>query len=358
MNGLSLFSGGGISEVFFNKTDVKIKVANELLPERSSFYKFLYPSVKMIQGDITNAAIFSEVIRTSKEEKVNFIIATPPCQGMSTLGKKKYSTDERNSLFKVVLNSINMLNPDYILIENVPKFLKIYFNIDGTTYTGTEPSPLRVSELLETLYSNTYEISIDILNSQDYSIPQSRPRAIIRMFKKGLSWCWPQKSNKIITLEEAIGDLPSLMPGEKSSIKWHNARPHNKRHIEALIHTPEGKSALNNSIYYPKKKDGSRVRGFHNTYKRMKWNEPAPARTTNNYVISGHNNVHPGRKLQNGLQSDPRVLTLRELIIVSSLPLNWNLPENFNENLVREMIGEAIPPLLSKKIVEQIGKVT
>ena len=44
----------------------------------------------------------------------------------------------------------------------------------------------------------------------------------------------------------------------------------------AMKHTPEGKSALKNPIYYPKK-DGQPVKGFHNTYKRMKWDEPSPA---------------------------------------------------------------------------------
>ena len=111
---------------------------------------------------------------------------------------------------------------------------------------------------------------------------------------------------------------------------------------------------MKNEVYYPKKKDGSRVRGFHNTYNRMRWDEPAPARTTNNHLMSGHNNVHPGRLLPDGTWSDARVLTLRELIIVSSLPLDWGIPEDFPEAKIRIIIGEAIPPLLSKKIVAQI----
>ena len=86
----------------------------------------------------------------------------------------------------------------------------------------------------------------------------------------------------------------------------------------------------------------------------MKWDEPAPARTTNSALISGHNNVHPGRLNPDGTWSDARVLTLRELIIVSSLPLDWKIPNGYKESFVREIIGEAIPPMLSKKIVEQL----
>ena len=127
-------------------------------------------------------------------------------------------------------------------------------------------------------------------------------------------------------------------------------------HIEVMSNTPEGKSAMQNEIFYPKKADGSKVKGFHNTYKRMKWDEPAPARAMNNGSISGHNNVHPGRRRADGTWSDARVLTILELLIVSSLPMDWNIPEWASENLVRQIIGESVPPMLSKAIVSQIKK--
>ncbi len=83
----------------------------------------------------------------------------------------------------------------------------------------------------------------------------------------------------------------------------------------------------------------------------MRWDAPCPARATNNGLISGHNNVHPGRKLADGTVSDARVLSMLELLIVSSLPQDWNLPCDYNEYLVRTLIGEAIPPMLLYKIL-------
>lgn len=357
IEGISLFSGGGISETYFKEVGIDIKIANELLPNRAIFYQQTHAYTEMIQGDITEDSVFQSLMEKSKQHDIKFMIATPPCQGMSTLGRKKYDTDERNSLVKHVFKFIDDLDLDYIFIENVPKFLKILFNNDGTTYTGLEKEdPYLIESLLNKLYADKYKIEVKVLNTMYYGVPQSRPRAIIKMYKPHLNWEWPQENDEKITLEEAIGDLPSLKPGEASFYKWHQALPHNPRHIIAMSHTSEGKSAMKNEEHYPKKADGTRVKGFHNTYKRMKWSEPAPARATNNHIISGHNNVHPGRKLPNGLQSDPRVLTLRELIVVSSLPLNWNLPEKIHEIEVRQMIGEAIPPLLARKIVEMIFK--
>ena len=264
---------------------------------------------------------------------------------MSTLGLKQYATDSRNTLFYYAMNAIDELQPDFVLFENVPKFLQLKYIDGGDT--------LNVVEILNKHYGEQYYVESQILNAMYYGVPQSRPRAIIKMYKKNKLWPWPKKE-PIITLRQAIGSLPSLESGEDSGIKWHKALVHSPMQIEALKHTPEGKSALTNSVYYPKKKNGERVKGFHNTYKRMKWDEPAPARTTNSALISGHNNVHPGRQLPDGMWSDARVLTLRELIIVSSLPLDWNIPQGYKESFVRELIGEAIPPMLCKKIVEQV----
>ena len=355
--GLSMFSGGGIAETYFEEIGIHIAVANELLPIRASFYEYTHPNTKMICGDIADDDVFSNVINSAKSEGVKFILATPPCQGMSTLGRREYENDNRNSLIKYVIKAIDELDPDYVLIENVPKFIELLYDVDGTTYfsdTAKAEKPYYIMDLLEMLYSNKYMIEMKVLNAMYYGVPQSRPRVIIKLYKKGLSWPWPKEESHIITLREAIGDLPSLESGQSSGIKWHTAMKHNERQVEALRHTPEGKSAMKNEVYYPKKADGSRVKGFHNTYNRMRWDEPAPARTTNNHLMSVHNNVHPGRLLPDGTWSDARVLTLRELIIVSSLPLDWNIPDDFPEPKIRMMIGEAIPPLLSKKIVEQI----
>ena len=355
--GLSMFSGGGIAETYFEQIGIHIAVANELVPERAKFYKHTHPETEMICGDIADERIFSSVMERAKEEGTKFLLATPPCQGMSTLGRKEYQKDDRNSLIQYVLKAIDELDPQYVLIENVPKFIKLLYDEDGTTYfcdTAKSEKPYHIIELLEKIYADRYHVEMKVVNAMNYGVPQSRPRVIIKLYKKDLHWPWPKEEEHIITLREAIGDLPSLEAGQTSDIKWHNALKHNERQVEALRHTPEGKSAMKNEVYYPKKADGSRVKGFHNTYNRMRWDEPAPARTTNNHIMSGHNNVHPGRLLPDGTWSDARVLTFRELVIVSSLPLDWNIPEDFPESKIRVIIGEAIPPLLSKKIAETI----
>ncbi len=347
IKGASMFSSAGIAETYFKKAGIDIVVANELLPKRGAFYQKMYPTSKMIIGDIKEK---KEDFLKAISDDVKFLIATPPCQGLSTLGMNKHLTqmqsDPRNYLVFDILDVIDKKDFDYIMIENVPRFLSMYFPYKGEFKT--------LEEILVDKYDKKYNIEINILNAKDYGVPQTRPRAIVKMFKKDKKWGWP-KTQKEITLKEAIGHLPSLESGEKSNIKFHNAKVHNEREIECMKHTPEGCSAMVNEVYYPKKADGTKIKGFHNTYKRMRWDAPAPARTMNNGNIGSHNNVHPGKKLKDGTYSDARVLTLRELFIVSSLPEEWNIPEGLTDTFIRHIIGEAIPPMLAYNIVKMIG---
>ena len=347
INGASLFSSAGIAELYLKDVGIDIKVASELISKRCDLHEYLYPDCKMIRGDITNESVFGEINKTIHKNNCKFLLATPPCQGMSSLGKKEYSTDKRNYLIFYVFDLIDDNDFDYILIENVPKFLKLYFPFDGEF--------LKLVEICKRKYSLSYNIDSFVLNAKDYGVPQSRPRGFIRIWKKGLIWNNPIPK-KEITLRECIGNLPSLEPGESSGIKWHFAKQHNEREVQALRHTPEGKSALKNPVYYPKKVNGEPIKGFHNTYKRMKWDEPSPARAMNSGNLGGHNNAHPGRKLNDGTYSDPRVLTLRELFIVSSIDPDWNLPTWATDNLIRQVIGEAIPPNFAKEICSGIMK--
>ena len=347
MKGISLFSSAGIGEMYIKDLGIDIIVANEIDKKRCELYKYFHPESEMINGDIQDSTIKNELIKKSK--KCKFLVATPPCQGFSTLGITKKTenlqNDASNFLIFDVLEIIDNNNFDYILIENVPRFFQLYYPYKGDFKT--------IEEILIDKYSKKYQIKCAIFDAKDFGVPQFRKRAITRIFKKGLKWDDCEKE-KNISLKESIGHLPSLESGEKSKIKWHSAKTHNYRDINAMKHTPEGKSALLNKEHYPKKEDGTRISGFHNTYKRMKWDEPAKARTTNCGNIGSHNNVHPGRKLKDGTYSDARVLTLLETFIVSSLPKDLELPDWATDSFIRKMIGESIPPLMYKKIISKI----
>lgn len=346
IKGVSLFSSAGIGELCLPK-NIKIVVANEIIRQRAECYQYFNPSTNMICGDIVDDNIKRKIVEIAKQKDCKILLATPPCQGLSTLGKNKvqedYENDRRNFLVLEAMEIIDRCDFDYILIENVPKFIEMYFPFNGKY--------LKLEEILNEKYSAVYNIEVRVLNAKDYGVAQSRPRAIIKMFKKKLDWAWPE-TQKEISLESVIGHLPSLEPGETSSIPWHSAKKISDRIALALRHTAPGKSALTNEVYYPKKEDGTRIKGFHNTYKRMQWDQPCPARTTYSGSVSSHNNVHPGRLRNDGTYSDPRVLSLLETFIVSSIPENISFPKGSTDTFIRTVIGEAIPPKLMYEIVK------
>ena len=142
--------------------------------------------------------------------------------------------------------------------------------------------------------------------------------------------------------------------------KFHAPPIHSLNHVTWMMHTPSGTTAFDNKIYFPKKKDGVRINGHFNTYRRHAWDKPSRSITQNNGVISSLACVHPGRLINDSsdeklrIYSDPRCFTLYELFIISSLPTDWNIPEWAKDNQVRKIIGEGIPPLLIKKIIKEI----
>ncbi len=228
MKAVSLFSSAGIGNLYLKDIGIDVVVANELLEKRAKFYKEMNPETKMIIGDISLKEI-KDQINNNITDDIQLLIATPPCQGVSSLGKNKeqddWILDERNFLIFNVFEIIENNDFEYILIENVSRFLKMYFPFNGEM--------LLLEDLIRKKYSDKYNIKCDVLNAMNYGVPQSRPRAIIRMYKKGLQWENPTEK-RIITLEEAIGHLPSLEAGESSHIKHHNAKIHNDREILAM----------------------------------------------------------------------------------------------------------------------------
>ena len=369
INGLSLFANVGIAETYLKDEGINIVVANELVKDRARFYSHLYPECLMIQGDITDKKIQKQIIEESKKKNVEFIMATPPCQGMSIAGLMD-PYDERNSLIKYAIDIIDELKPKTVLLENVIQQLTTPINYLGKEYL--------IPEYIEKRLGKDYYLNSDRrINAADYGVPQRRERAIILLTRKdqGYIWEYPKKKQRRVNLEEAFKGIPDLWPiiSEKeyknklpentkealSYHKWHKPPKQCWRNTLCMLYTPTGNTAFDNEYYYPRKINGEKIKGYDTTYHRMFWDKPAPTITKYNGVVGSQNNVHPGRpwkKDENGemMYTNPRVLSIYELIIASSLPKNWDIPDWASDQLIRHVIGEGIPPLLIKELVKNM----
>ena len=371
---LSLFANIGVAEAYLESIGVQVVLANELIERRAVLYSKIYPKTNMICGDITDKQILNRIVEESVKLGVDVIMATPPCQGMSTAGQQS-EDDERNTLICQVLNIIKRISPKYVFIENVPQFYNTEIKFEG--------KQMLIPDLISHEIGECYNIRRYIIDTKNYSVPQTRERAILLITRKDVKpeWTVPTRDESIVTMRNAIGHLPPLDPyvtdvteqellsmfphyNERkeaaSSIScWHKPPHHIKRQVVAMQHTPTGCTAFDNAVYIPIKADGTPVKGYHNTYKRQNWNTAAYTVTMDNRKISSQNNVHPGRLEyvdSNGenIYSDARTLTLYELMIIMSLPNDWPVPQDTSEAFLRRIIGEGIPPLFVKKTFENL----
>lgn len=367
LRGLSLFANVGIAEAYLQEVGVDILIANELIEDRARFYSDIYQDSHMIVGDITNDELRTKIVDEAVNKGVDFILATPPCQGMSMAGNRA-EFDERNQLIYYAVDVVLRVKPKFVFIENVPTILRTKIVVNGET--------MLIPKYLHSVLSDYHFNDETLVKAMDHGVPQMRERNIFLLVRNDidLTWNFPN-AQPHITLQEAIGDLPSLDPLLREGLdftlekfpsyeikrvkglevsKWHYPPKHSWKQVEWMLHTPTGKSAIYNPVYYPQKTNGTHVVAHHNHYRRMYWDKPARTITQNNGVISSLACVHPGRPFeQNGevLYSDPRVLSIYELLIVSSLPNDWAIPDWASESFIRKVIGEGIPSKLVKEII-------
>ena len=367
LRGLSLFANVGIAEAYLQEVGVDILIANELIEDRARFYSDIYQDSHMIVGDITNDELRTKIVDEAINKEVDFILATPPCQGMSMAGNRA-EFDERNQLIYYAVDVVLRVKPKFVFIENVPTILRTKIVVNGET--------MLIPKYLHSVLADYHFNDETLVKAMDHGVPQMRERNIFLLVRNDidLTWNFP-KAQPHITLQEAIGDLPSLDPLLREGLdftlekfpsyeikrakglevsKWHYPPKHSWKQVEWMLHTPTGKSAIYNPVYYPQKANGIHVVAHHNHYRRMYWDKPARTITQNNGVISSLACVHPGRPFElNGevLYSDPRVLSIYELLIVSSLPNDWAIPDWASESFIRKVIGEGIPSKLVKEIM-------
>ena len=375
IKGISLFANIGVAEAYFDEIGVDIVAANELLKRRADLYQRIYPRTKMICGDIFDESIQGRIADIAITNQIDVILATPPCQGMSTAGRQELD-DYRNTLFLPVVKLVKRIRPRFVFIENVPLFLQT-----DILYFGERK---RIIDIINGELGADYRINCNVADTANYGVPQTRERAIILMTRKDCDFDWelPQMDASKVTMRDAIGHLPMLDPfirdvseeellqmfphyyeREQAALAispWHFPPHHIRRQVETMLHTPTGQSAFANpDEFKPKKENGTPCKGFFNTYKRQEWDIPAYTVTMDNRKISSQNNVHPGRLIGkdakgNEIYSDPRALTIYELMRIMSLPDDWPLPTNTPPAFLRSIIGEGIPPLFVKKVFENL----
>lgn len=229
---IDLFAGaGGLSEGL-SEAGFHGLFASEIVDEYAQTYKLNHPSTNVVTADIRT--LDAEQIRRElgiEREELDLLAGGPPCQGFSINAPIRSVLDERNHLFKEYLRFVDAFAPKAILIENVPGLVSFE---DGAT----------LHAILDALADLGYGADVRILGAAYYGVPQMRWRTFILGLRgKNLPTTAfpeptyhapirpnfttmfngqplvklpsPETTAKFTTVEEAIGDLPSLKNGEQ-----------------------------------------------------------------------------------------------------------------------------------------------
>ena len=245
------------------------------------------------------------------------------------------------------LKIVQELQPQIFLIENVK-------NLMSTSQGWFK------NQIIQEITQMGYYVEVDVLKASDYGVPQNRERVFFICSKeKKISLPTPRKGTSYVTVREAIGDLAYLNSNEgefeqeyvttahssyqkmmrKCSVKLYNhkASNHSKIAIEKLSMIPpeKGKECL------PKELHGKQK--FSSTWGRLVWDEPSPTIDTRFDAASNGKNNHPFLN---------RSITAREAARLQSFDDKFIFYGNKVD--IRTQIGNAVPPLLSKAIADQI----
>jgi len=169
---LSLFSGVGAFEEALDNLGYEYELVNysEYKDSIAKAYSLIHnePISKNL-GDITK-------VDETKISDFNLMTYGFPCQDISVLGDQKGFFDEngnltRSGLFFDAMRIAKYKKPKYMIAENVKALVskKMASNFS------------KMIELLEEIGYNSY---VQVLNSKDYGIPQSRNRVFIVSIRK------------------------------------------------------------------------------------------------------------------------------------------------------------------------------
>ena len=420
MKAITLFSSGGIGDLAIKKHSIEILVANELIESRFSLHRRNFPKTDMIQGDIWEKS--EEIIRKTlsylKGEELDFIFATPPCQGMSKNGQgkllkgiregKKPKFDERNQLIIPTLKIIKELKPRVVVFENVPEMI-------NTVIEDEDGQPINIIKYIERELGENYVGKPEIVQFADFGVPQRRVRLIsiysreekLKKHFQTLKSYIPEKthsSNPIgeqkrwITVRDAISNLPKLDGKNKdlatSDIPFHKVPVLDPKKYLWIENTPPEKGAFDNQCINPKcrykknlthgsTKDDNGINKSNGDTPLFcqKCNELLPRPYTVNKdgsirLMSGYTSAYkrmrwdlPSSTLTTNLHypssdhklhpQQNRVLSLYEAFLLHTLDkfkYEWSFEDGkkVSDGIITEVIGESIPPIGIYKIIENI----
>lgn len=315
---VDLFAGAGLFSHAFKRAGFRIERAVEIDAVAAATYA-------------ANLGDHIEVVDVAKAKPAggcDVLIAGPPCQGFSTLGRRQ-SDDPRNRLSLQVVRWAKKLRPRIVVIENVAAFL------DSSAWR-------RVTQRLE---RDGFHVDSFVLDAFDYGCPQLRRRSFTIANRDGLPVSPPRRRRNVQTVRDAWRGLPSKPNG-----KNHHYAPEPSDIAFARMRViPSGGDKRDVMRLAPHLTPPSWWRlscEVTDAWGRMEWDKPCNTLRTAIQNASKGRYIHPEQH---------RVISLREAARLHSIPDDWQfvgLPTQ-----IARQIGNSVPPSLGRAVARLVLRV-
>jgi DNA (cytosine-5)-methyltransferase 1 len=356
----------------------KIRIYNDYLKSESKNKEELWRNIpehlinSVINKEIsetTLAEIFNTIDKELDGQKVDLIIGGPPCQAYSIVGRarKDMESDPRNHLYKHYVRFLEKYKPNMFVFENVPGIL----SAKNGEY---------LNKIFIAVRNAGYEVAIppkNYLNAKDFGVLQDRKRVIIIGWKKELNLEYPEfdtLEHNFQILKDLFSDLTPLKNGQgtlnavayanpttdylrQSKIRngldfvtQHIVRPNNVNDLEIYqiaIEKWNNGSRLNYSELPKRLIKHSNTDSFVNRFQVVNGNGISHTIVAH-IAMDGHYYIHPDKK-QN------RSISVREAARIQSFPDDYFFEGS--RTAAFKQIGNAVPPLMAKKIAEKLKKI-
>ena len=334
---MDVFAGcGGMTRGFLDSGRYRTVFAVESDPGAAATYRLNFGD-DLAESPIENVVAFPGV---------DVLIGGPPCQGFSALNRNAVGF-ERRGLWREYLRALRLAEPRVFVMENVPGLLR----------------SAEYAEFKRRAGWLGYVVEEEMLNAADYGVPQIRKRAIVIGAQVGtaISWPLPTYSNPDAprlaaqrpwaTFREAVEGLP-IEPDDRSWHKGRNPRPESIRRYEAV--PPDGGDRFEMERNLDRAGLGHLVfncwrerPGQHtDVFGRLRWDRPAVTIRTDFRPEKGRY-LHPEAH---------RSITVREAARCMSFADDFVFPEGQTATSVSRQVGNAVPPLLAKKIAGTLAE--
>ena len=257
----------------------------------------------------------------AKVGTIDMLVAGPPCQGHSDLNNSTRRNDPRNGLYMACIRAVELFEPSFVVIENVPT---VIHSAEGV-----------VQDTAGRLKKNGYYVRDLNIHFLDLGLPQTRRRHVLVASKDEEfinSLVVPVSRRQKATLREFISGIQITNDGLMS--KSGKLSETNNKRVDYLF--DKGLYDLPDEQRPSCHKD--KQHSYKSVYGRLNYNFPAQTLT------SGYGSMGQGRYIH---PAERRTINSREASRIQGFPDKFDFSKATKLTDLRQMIANAVPPQLT-----------